>query len=328
MMRITIALAFGLLTNALHAAQTASTGSAQAYPERPIRLIISASPGTGADFFGRTIAQGLTEIYKQQVVADNRTGAGGLIAMQTLSQANPDGYTIGTASSSMMVVPLLHAKPPYHPLTDFAPIALLALIPSVVMISSTLPAKNVQELIAYAKPRPGQLNFASVGSGTAAHLSAEIFNKAAGISAVHVPFKNVGDAWAEIFAGRVHLIVFVAPAVTPMMREPRLRALAVTSKTRSSGFPDLPTVIEAGLPGATVETPFGIAAPARTPRAIINKLHADIVTILKRPETKERFERQGGVPAVDTTPESFGALIKSEYELYRRLLPEIGIKPQ
>jgi tripartite-type tricarboxylate transporter receptor subunit TctC len=318
-MRIVTALALALLATALNA---------QTYPERPIRLIISSSPGTGADYFGRTIAIALTDLYKQQIVADNRTGAGGLIAMQTLAQANPDGYTIGTASSSMMAVPLMYAKQPYNPMIDFAPIALLASIPSVVMISSTLPARTVQELIAYAKPRPGQLNFASVGLGTAAHLSAEIFAKAAGIQAVHVPFKNVGDAWTEMFAGRVHFIVFVAPAVTPMMREPRVRALAVTTKTRARGFPDLPTVVEAGLPDATVETPFGIAAPARTPRAIINKLHGDIVTILKRPETAERFARQGGVPAVDTTPESFGALIKAEYELYRKLIPEIGIKPQ
>jgi tripartite-type tricarboxylate transporter receptor subunit TctC len=324
MKRAVFTLATGLLMLPL-AARAAAVG---AYPERPIRLIISSSPGTGADYFGRIVAVALTDLYKQQVVADNRTGAGGLIAMQTLAGANPDGYTLGTASSSMMVVPLLYAKQPYNPATDFSPIALLALIPSVVMMSSAVPAKTVQELIAYAKPRPGQLNFASVGSGKAAHLSAEIFAKAAGIKAVHVPFKNVGDAWTEIFAGRVHFVVFVAPAVTPMMREPRVRALAVTTKARTSGFPDLPTVVEAGLPDAVVETPFGIAAPARTPRPIINKLHADIVTILKRPETAERFARQGGVPAVDTTPDSFATLIKSEYELYRKLLPEIGIKPQ
>ena len=320
MKRIIMAVSLVSLVSALHAASV--------FPDRPIRLIISSSPGTGADYFGRTIAAALTDTYKQQVVTDNRTGAGGLIAMQTLVGANPDGYTLGTASSSMMVVPLLYAKQPYNPMTDFAPVALLASIPSVVMISSTIPAKTVQELIAYAKPRPGQLIFASVGSGTAAHLSAEIFAKAAGIKAVHVPFKNVADAWTEMFAGRLHFIVFVAPAVTPMMREPRVRALAVTSKTRAIGFPDLPTVVDAGLPDAVVETPFGIAAPARTPRAVINKLHADIVTILKRPETAERFARQGGVPAVDTTPESFGAVIKAEYELYRKLLPEIGIKPQ
>lgn len=302
--------------------------AAQNYPERPIRYIIPSSPGTGADFFGRYIAQGLTEIYKQQVVADNRAGAGGLIGCALIAQANPDGYTIGGASSSLMVSPLLQAKPPYHPVRDFAPIAMLASIPSVVMVSATLPVKTVQELVAYAKPRPGQLNFASVGSGTAAHLSAELFAKTGEFKAVHVPYKNVADAWGEMFAGNIHFIVFVAPAVTPMMKEPRLRALAVTSKTRNAQFPDLPTVSEAGLPGATVETPFGVAAPAKTPRAIINKLHADIVTLLKRPETRERFARQGGVPMVDTTPESFGELIKAEHELYRKLIAEIGLKPQ
>jgi tripartite-type tricarboxylate transporter receptor subunit TctC len=181
-----LALVCCALASPLHAAQS--------YPERPIRLIISASPGTGADYFGRTIAQALTEMYKQQIIADNRTGAGGLIAMQTLANANPDGYTLGTASSSMMVLPLMYAKQPYNPTTDFAPIALFALIPSVVMVSSTIPAKTVQEFIAHARARPGQLNFASIGTGTAAHLSAEIFARAAGIDAVHVPFKNVADA--------------------------------------------------------------------------------------------------------------------------------------
>ena len=312
-----------LCASTLSAAQTPGK-----FPERPIRLIISSSPGTGADYFGRVIAQPLSEMYKQQVVADNRLGAGGLIAMKLLSEATPDGYTLGTASSSMMVVPLMYAKQPYNPVTDFAPIAMFASIPSVVMVSATLPVKTLQEFIAHGRSRPGQLNFASVGSGTAAHLSAEIFSKAAGIQGVHVPFKNVADAWTEMFAGRLHYIVFVGPAVSPMMKEPRVRALAVTSKNRAAGFPDLPTVIEAGLPDAVVETPFGIAAPAKTPRAIINKLNADIVTILKRPETAERFARQGGVPLVDTTPESFAAVIKAEYELYRKLLPEIGIKPQ
>ena len=227
-----------------------------------------------------------------------------------------------------MVVPLLYTPQPYNPLTDFQPIAMLASIPSVVMISSTLPMKTLQEFITYAKARPGQLNFASVGLGTAAHLSAEIFSKAAGIQGVHVPFKNVADAWTEMFAGRLHYVVFVGPAVAPFLKESRVRALAVTTKTRAAGFPDVPTVVEAGLPDALVETPFGIAAPAKLPRAVLNKLHGDIVTILKRPETAERFARQGGVPLVDTTPESFGAVIKVEYALYRKLLPEIGLKPQ
>jgi tripartite-type tricarboxylate transporter receptor subunit TctC len=302
--------------------------AAQPYPERPIRLIVPASPGTGSDFFGRTVAQALTEIYKQQIVADNRAGAGGLIGAQLIAAANPDGYTIGMASSSLLVSPLFQAKPQYRPIEDFSPIALLSSITSVVAVAPSLPVKSVQELVAYAKARPGQLNFPSVGTGTAAHLSAEIFNKAGGISAVHIPFKSVADVFTEMFAGRVHYMVFVAPAVTPMVRDGKLRPLAVTSKTRSTGLPDVPTVIEAGLPAAEVDTLFGVVAPARTPPAVIKKLHADILSVLQRAETKERFQRQGGSPAVDTTPEKFAAQLKTEYERYRKLIPEIGIKPQ
>ena len=319
-----------------HAAQSTSSGSGQAtssssgqaYPERPIRLIIPAAPGTGSDYFGRTVAQALTELYKQQIVADNRAGAGGLIGAQLIATANPDGYTLGMASTSLVVSPLFQVKPQYRPIEDFSAVALLSSITSVVVVAPGMQAKSLGELIAYAKARPGQLNYASVGAGTASHLSAEIFNKAAGISAVHVPFKGVADIWTEMFAGRVHYLVFVAPAVTAMARDGKVRPLAVTSKTRSAGLPDVPTVIEAGLPAAEVDTLFGVAAPARTPQAVIKKLHADIVSILKRPETKERFERMGGSPAVDTTPELFAAQLKAEYERYRKLIPEIGIKPQ
>lgn len=307
--------------------QAASTGSGQAYPERPIRLIIPTSPGSGSDYFGRIMAAALGEMYKQQIVADNRAGAGGLIGSHMLATANPDGYTLGMASMSMIVSPLFQVKPQYR-IEDFSAIALLSSITSVLAVAPSVPARSMQEFITYAKARLGELNYASIGAGTASHLSPEIFNKAAGISTVHVPFKNVGDVWTEMFAGRVHYVVFVAPAVTAMARDGKVRPLAVTSKTRFVGLPDVPTVIEAGLPAAEVDTLFGMAAPARTPQAIINKLHADIVSVLQRPETKERFERQGGLPAVDTTPEKFAAQIKAEYERYRKLIPEIGIKPQ
>ncbi len=312
----------------LHAAQSASTGSGQAYPERPIRLLIPAAPGTGSDYFGRTVAGALTEIYKQQIVADNRAGAGGLIGAQMIATANPDGYTLGMASSSLIVAPLFQTKPQYRPIEDFSPIALLSSITSVLVVAPSVPAKSMQELIAYAKARPGQLNYGSIGAGTASHLSAEIFNKAAGINVVHVPFKGVADIWTEMFAGRVHFLVFVAPAVTAMAHDGKVRPLAVTSKARSVGLPDVPTVIEAGLPAAEVDTLFGVVAPARTPQSVIRKLHADIVSVLKRPETKERFERLGGSPAVDTTPALFAAQLKTEYERYRKLIPEIGITPQ
>jgi len=304
------------------------TAMAAGYPERPLRMIVPASPGSGMDFFGRTVAQSLSEEYKQQVIADNRAGAGGLIGAATVASATPDGYTIGMASTSTIIAPLLQLKPPYRPIEDFTPVALLASITSVLVVAPGVQAKTVQEFIAMAKARPGQLNYASIGSGTAAHLTAEIFNRAAGIDAVHVPFKIVADIYTEMLANRVHYLVFVSPASIPMLRDGKMRALAVTSAKRNAALPDTPTVIEAGLPGAEVDTMFGVLAPAGLPKAVVAKLHADIVRILRLPETRERFARQGGEPAVDTTPELFAKQLRAEYERYRKLLPAIGLKPQ
>ncbi len=306
----------------------AAAATAAAYPERPLRMIVPASPGSGMDFFGRTVAQSLSEAYKQQVIADNRAGAGGLIGAATVAAATPDGYTLGMASTSTIIAPLLQLKPPYRPIEDFTPVALLASITSVLVVAPGVQAKTVQEFVAMAKARPGQLNYASIGSGTAAHLTAEIFNRAAGIDAVHVPFKIVADIYTEMLANRVHYLVFVSPASIPMLRDGKMRALAVTSAKRNAALPDTPTVVEAGLPGAEVDTMFGVLAPAGLPKAVVARLHADIVKILRLPETRERFARQGGEPAVDTTPEMFGRQLRAEYERYRKLLPAIGLKPQ
>jgi tripartite-type tricarboxylate transporter receptor subunit TctC len=291
-------------------------------------MIIPASPGSGSDYFGRTVAQALSEQYKQQVIADNRTGAGGLIGASLIAAASPDGYNIGVASSSLVVAPLFQLKPPYRPIADFAPIALMSSITSVLAVAPGVPARTVKEFIALVKSKPGQFNYASIGAGTAAHLSAEIFNRAAGLDVVHVPFKTVADSYSEMYANRVHYVVYVAPAAMPGVRDGRLRALAVTSAKRFSALPDVPTMAEAGLPAAEVETMFGLVAPAAMPRSVITKLHADIVAILRRPETRERFDRQGGEPAVDTTPASYAKLLQAEYDRYRKLIPEIGLKPQ
>ena len=311
------------------AALTATVAlAADSYPARPIRIIIPASPGSGSDYFGRTVAQALSELYGQQVIADNRAGAGGLIGASLIAASTPDGYNLGVASSSLVVSPLFQAKPPYRPIEDFAPIALMASITSVLAVAPGVPARNVREFIALVKSKPGQFNFASIGAGTAAHLSGEIFNRAAGLDVVHVPFKTVADSYTEMYANRVHYVVYVAPAAMPGVRDGRLRALAVTSAKRFAALPDVPTMAEAGLPGAEVETMFGLVAPAAAPKAVIAKLHADIVSILRRPETKERFDRQGGEPAIDTTPVSYAKLLRAEYERYVKLIPEIGLKPQ
>ena len=298
------------------------------FPTRPIRMIVASSAGTGADIFARIVAQGLTDIYKEQVVVENRTGAGGLIGGVTAAAATPDGHSLFMASTSTYVSPLMQVKPSYQPTQDFTAVAQVTAVTSVVMVSAGMPVKSVKELVALAKSKPGTLNYGSVGAGTAAHLSAEIFKRAAGVDIVHVPFKAVADMYTEVASGRVHVLVFVVTSSLGFLKDGKVRGLAVTSPARNFTLPDLPTVAEAGLPGAESETLYGFLAPAKTPRAMVNKLSADIVTVLKKPDTKDRFERLGAQPTVDTSPDAFEKTVRREYENFRKLIPEIGLKPQ
>ena len=313
------------------AAALAAAGhvAAQAnYPVRPIRMVVPGSPATGMDNMGRVVARAMSEAIRQQVVVDNRAGAGSLIGSGIVAAAAPDGYTIGIASTSTIVAPLLQLKPPYDPLKDLVPIALLSSITSVLVVAPGVPVKNAQEFVEYARARPGQLNFASIGAGSAAHLTPEIFNRAAGIKAVHVPFKSVADVVTEMRASRVHYLMFISPASMPMVANSPLRAMAVTSPKRFAGLPDVPTVSEIGLRNAEVDTMIGVVGPAGMPQSLVKRLHAEIVAVLKAPETRTQFARFGGEPAVDTTPAAFAAQWEAEYKLYRGLLPELGLKPQ
>ncbi|MDP2240863.1 MAG: tripartite tricarboxylate transporter substrate-binding protein [Burkholderiales bacterium] len=321
-----------LVAGALLASGLFSTAGAQAaagdFPARPVRMIVPGSPATGMDNMGRVVARGLTELFKQQVIVDNRAGAGSLIGSGIVAGAAPDGYTIGVASTSTIVAPMLQAKPPFNPVKDFVNIALLSSITSVLVVAPEIPAKNLKEFIEYAKARPGKLNFASIGSGSAAHLTPEIFNRAAGIQAVHVPFKSVADVVSEMRSSRVHYLMFISPAALPMLQDGKLRALAVTSPRRYAGLPDVPTVGEAGLKGAETDTMIGIIGPVAMPRHLVARLHADIVSVLRQPDTKVQFERFGGAPAVETSRDAYAAKWKAEHELFSKLLPEIGLKPQ
>ena len=314
------------LSSTAHAQSTG--GSTAAFPTRPVRVIVPASAGSGMDYMGRSFAQALTETYRQQVIIDNRAGAGALIGTAIVAGAAPDGYTLGIASTSSVVAPLLQLKPPYRPLEDLVPVALLSSLTSIVVVAPGVPAKNIRELIALAKAKPGQLNFASIGAGSAAHLTPEIFNRAAGIEAVHVPFKGVGDVIAAMLATQVHYLIWISPASLPMVKDGKLRAMAVTSAKRYPGLPDVPSVAEVGLRGAEVDTLIGVIGPAALPKNLVARLHGDIAAVLRQPAIRESFDRQGGEPAVDVTQAAYAAKWKSEYERYSKLLPDLGLKPQ
>lgn len=306
----------------------AGTAAAQQFPSKPIRLVVPFPPGTASDFLGRTISIALSDLYKVQVVVDNRPGAGGLVGTPIVLSATPNGHTVGLFGPPYLTSVMLQDKAPYQPLRDGVPVVQIAGMPSIMGVSLTVPAKTLQEFIAYAKARPGQLNFASVGVGSIAHFSAEILVRAAHLKTVHVPYKNISDAWTEMFAGRIHFFVFAAPAAMQMVRDGRVRALAVNSPKRIPALPDVPTVAEAGLPAAENVAWFGIFAPAGTPKSLVNKLNADINKVVRDPDAQEKFGRQGAEPVFDSTPESFGKLVKAEYVIYQKLIKEAGLKQQ
>jgi tripartite-type tricarboxylate transporter receptor subunit TctC len=317
-----MAFALSFVANAM--AQTGS--AAQSYPTKPIRIIVTTPAGSAGDFFLRIIADGLSDLYKQQVLVENRPGAGGLIGASAIVSASPDGYTIGIASIAHMVSPMLQKKPPYRPIEDVTPIALITAIPSVVIVNANVPAKDVRQLVALAKSKPGVLNFASLGDGTATHLAAVIFNNAAGVPVTHVPFRNVSDMQTALMSGEVHYAVLLVPIAAPVLRAERGRALAITSRSRSTALPDVPTLAESGITGGESDAFVGLVGPANMNPEIVRKLNADIGTVLRKPETRERFATQGAVPILDTTPEQFGAMLKSEHERYRELISALGLQ--
>lgn len=306
-------------------AQTGAPIAEQSYPAKPVRIIVTTPPGSAGDFFVRTVANGLSELYKQQVLVENRPGAGGLIGATAIVTAPPDGYTIGIASTAHVVAPLLQAKPAYRPIEDITPIALLTSIPSVVVVNANLPAKDIQQLIAIAKAKPGTLNFASLGDGTATHLAAAILNHAADVRVTHIPFRTVSDAQTALMSGEVHYAVWLLPIAVPVLRGERARAIAVTSSTRSSAMPEVPTLAEGGLARGESDALVGLVGPANLSREIVAKLNADIAAVLRRSETRERFAAQGAVPVSDTSPEEYGRILKNDHERYRALI-SLGLK--
>ena len=298
-----------------------------AYPSKPIRLLVTTPAGSGADFFARTLAQGLSDTYKGVApVVENRPGAGGIIGAREVANAAPDGYTLGVASTAHVVAPLLQANPPYRPLADFTPIAQLTALPFILVVAPSVPSKSLSEFVSLLKANPKKYNFGSLGNGTAAHLGAEIFNSAANVDVVHVPFKSASDLFTALISGEVHYAALFVPTAG-VMRSGKARVLAVTGKTRNPALPDVPTVSEQGLPGAETEAMMGIVGPAGLSAEVVKKLHEDIVAVLRKPETREKFALQSGEPTPEVSAQDYAGKLKAELDLYQRLLPRIGLKP-
>ncbi|MDB5809937.1 MAG: Tricarboxylate transport protein TctC [Betaproteobacteria bacterium] len=299
---------------------------AQNYPVRPLRLIVPQPPGGGNDTIARMISQRVAVTLQQQVVIDNRAGAGGLIAAELAARAAPDGYTLFLGNAATLsVIPHLQAKPPYDALRDFAPISLIASAPLLVVLHPSVPATSVRELIALAKARPGQLNYASNGVGSTTHLATELFNSMAGTKLTHVPYKGLAAASTDLLAGQVQLMFSSAVAMLPHVKTGRLRAIAMTGVKRAAVLPDLPTVAEAGVPDYQAGSWYGILAPAKTSPAIIDVLGKAIVAATRSPDIIERMSFEAVIP-IGSTPAEFAAHIRNEYTRIGNLIRTSGAR--
>jgi tripartite-type tricarboxylate transporter receptor subunit TctC len=321
---------YARITRPLLAAATSLLAAgvlAQAYPAKPVRVIVPFPPGGAADIVARAVAQEMGRNWGTQVVVDNRAGAGGLIGAELAARAAPDGYTLLFASSSPMSVnPHLAAKAPYHPLRDFTPIALIGFAPNVIVVHPSLPARNVKQLIALARSRPGQLNYASNGVGTLSHLAQELLKQQAKIDIVHVPYKGGAPALIDTVAGHTTIYFAAYPTLAAQVRDGRLRALAVSSAKRIALAPDLPTVAET-LPGFEATQWWGAYGPAGLSGELVERLNADIGRALQSAEVKKRLAADAAEPA-GGPPEALARYLKDDYERWGRVVKVSGIRAQ
>lgn len=311
----------------LCAAAISTAQSQQAYPTRPIRLVVPSSPGGGTDITARIIAPKLGEYLGQQVAVENRSGAGTMIGGEIVARSTPDGYTLLMGISTLAINPAMYKKVLYDALKDFAPISQVVSVPNVLVAHPSLPAKTVKELIAFARTRPGQINFASAGVGTNPHLSMELFLSMTGLRMVHVPYKGSGQGVIDLVAGHVSLMMPSSLTGLPYVKDGRLRGFGVTSARRAARAPEVPTIAEAGVPGYEAVQWFGVLAPAGTPREIISRVHGEIVRLLQVADVKERL-LSDGAETVGSSPEAFAAFIRAETMKWAKVVKDAGIKPE
>ena len=299
----------------------------QPYPSRPVRLVVPSAPGGGTDITARIMAPKLGEYLGQQVVVENRAGAGTMIGGEVVARAAPDGYTLLMGISTLAINPAMYRKVPYDALKDFAPITQAVSLPNILVTHPSLPVRTVKDLVAFAKTRPGQIQFASAGVGTNPHLAAELFLSMAGLKMLHVPYKGSGAGVIDVIAGHVPVMTPSILTGLPHAKAGRLRALGVTSARRAGGAPEIPTIAEAGVPGYEAVQWFGILAPAGTPRAVIERVHREAVRVLQNAEVKQRLQADGADP-VASTPEEFAAFLRAETVKWAKVVKAVGIQPE
>jgi tripartite-type tricarboxylate transporter receptor subunit TctC len=303
----------------------ATSAFAQAYPSRPIKVVVPWPPGQATDLAARIVADKLSQSLGQPFVLENKPGAGGQIGTEQVVKAAPDGYTLLTHSIAFAMNAALYSKLPYDPIKDFAPASQIAVSTSVLLVSSSLGAKSVKELIALAKQKPGQLNFGSSGVGSGTHLNAEQFRFAAGIDVVHVPYKGVPETLIDLMTGRIHYFLSPLVPAMPLLKEGKLIPLAVTTPRRSAVLPDVPTMAEAALPGYEFQAWFGVFAPARTPRPIVEKLSKEIARIVELPDIRKQMQAQGEEGRT-SSPVEFARFVRAEIDKISRIVKQAGVR--
>jgi tripartite-type tricarboxylate transporter receptor subunit TctC len=305
----------------------AAAAQAQTFPARPITIVVPASPGGAIDITARLIGARLTAAWGQPVNIDNKAGAAGILGTDAVAKAAPDGYTLALVASSHAINPSMYKKLPYDTVKGFEPVAQTHVVPLMLVVNKELPAAGVGELVAYLKARPGQLSYASSGNGGAPHMSAELFKSMVGVDVAHVPYKGSTAAHPDLIAGRTALMFDTVAAVSPQVQGGKLRALAVTTPKRSSLFPDLPTMAEAGIKGYDTSTWGGLLAPAGTPKDVVSKLNAEVVKALAAPDVREKLAAAGIEPAAGT-PQQFNDFIQAEMGRWATVAKGAGIQPE
>jgi tripartite-type tricarboxylate transporter receptor subunit TctC len=303
----------------------ASMGASQDFPTRPVKIVVPSSAGGGSDTTARLLAQKLSEMYGQQVIVDNRPGAGNVIGTEAVAKSAPDGYTLLMAINNHAINASLYQKLPYDPIKDFAPISLVVTYPHILVVHPSLPARSVRDLVRLARSNPGQINYASSGNGTGAHFAGELFKLSAKIEMAHIPYKGISGAVIDLVAGAVQ-VMFPNPLTSmSQIRAGKLRALAVTTAKRSQAVPELPTMQESGIANYELSSWIGLLAPRATPNAVVSKLSRTVTQVMQSPDVRARLASEGADP-VGSTPEAYASFLGAEVDKYARLVKKIGLR--